>query len=309
MTTWTKQFTDLLGFLIPHLEAKLIVFFRSTRNVELSILREECSNGLKLGKKWSISYTNEFGQLQEWMNAGMHLNAVDVLDKSVQKKKEAAIPAPAHIKKTPASNPVMHKSTNLAEQATSGILKLKDCMNASWFSREFQIWNKVCLQTQEDQEKIKDGTASHYFKLIEELQSTKEADNDTFQNLAFLGDCHLKNIVALKEYHFMIDGAQEDAADVAAAKENVSNDAVAKFPETVVAKGENSYYARIFDEIMTETKNSLHPEFQDLNDHSKGNFIEAMAFKLHLSKSKSDYRQNYYLDLINRIFYGKWVKI
>lgn len=248
MTTWTEEFRKLLDFL--DIESfKVIVYLRTS--VE--------------------SFNTQVGEFELGIN---NRRCIFTFAANVAEIRAHLSDPTFQNKLKPVSTPTLPAA--VVRPPSQG----KAAKTGSWFTKQFHHWN--LLVAAKPAFSPSNAEALGILKYLSEAYKMKGDNNHKFQELAFIGDRHLSDVLARIEY------------------EKKGPDIVDRVPEMV----KDQHLAQCFDEVLLKTSQdaqsgALAVATKDYNAGSKGDIIEAALFLMLNGATKGD--RNSYIILITRI--------
>lgn len=250
MTTWTEEFLKLLDFIDIVGPGVQVIVYLHTSVESFDTKVQEFITGVN-DNRCTFTFAKTVSEIRVHMPAPTLRNVLK--------------PASATIRPAPSVRP-----PSQGKAAKAG----------SWFTRQLYYWNPLVAAT--PVATLSKVDAEIILKYLCEADIIKEVDNKEFQDLAFIGDRHLSDVLARIEY-------QKKGIDI-----------VDRVPEMV----KDQHLADIFDHVLRQTcqnarSRDLATAKMDFNAGSKGDFIEAALFLMLIGPNKADRAS--YVKLITRI--------
>uniref|UniRef100_A0A7S3MC00 G domain-containing protein n=1 Tax=Spumella elongata TaxID=89044 RepID=A0A7S3MC00_9STRA len=258
MTTWTDKFLKLLDYLdINETHFKVIVYL-ITADESFDAKMKEFELGIN-SRRYIFTFKKSVAEVRACLT-----------DTSLRNKLKLPAPAtvrPATVRPGPAA---VVRPPSQAKAAKAD----------SWFTKSLYYWNSLVVANPVGS--LSNAAAERILKFLCQADEIKEVNSTKFQELAFIGDRHLSDVLARIEY-------SNNGADI-----------VDRVPQMV----KDQHLAEVFQEVLSKTSQNaesraLAVATKDYNAGSKGNFLEAALFLMLNGATKGDRKS--YLNLITRI--------
>lgn len=250
MTTWTDKFSELLDFLdIAETCFKVIVYL-ITSDESFDAKVKEFELGIN-SRRCIFTFAKNVTEIRAHLKDPTFRNKLKLVSTTTRPAGDVRPPSESNTPKTD-----------------------------SWFTKPLYYWNKLIATKPVGS--LSDAEAGNILKYLCEAERIKEEFSNKFQELAFIGDRHLSDVLARIEYS------------------NKGRDIVDRVPQMV----KDQRLAGILDEVLFKTRQNVQSRAladatKDYNAGSKGDFIEAALFLMLNGATKAD--RKCYINLITRI--------
>uniref|UniRef100_A0A7S3HI17 G domain-containing protein n=1 Tax=Spumella elongata TaxID=89044 RepID=A0A7S3HI17_9STRA len=251
MTAWTEKFSGLLDYLdINETHFKVIVYL-ITADESFDAKMKEFELGIN-SRRYIFTFKKSVAEIRACLTDATFRNRLK-------------LSAPPGARPTAVVRP----------PSQSNAAKAK-----SWFTKPLYYWNSLVAATPAGS--LSNAEAESILKYLCQADKFKQFISTKFQELAFIGDRHLSDVLARIEY-------SNNGADI-----------VDRVPQMV----KDQHLAEVFQEVLSKTSQNaesraLAVATKDYNAGSKGNFLEAALFLMLNGATKGDRKS--YLNLITRI--------